>query len=154
MKFYHAIIIAIVVLFTFPAFASEPTLRLLTKNKESNISIESLRQQADIEFTIFAPFRGREVQIRGLLLDTFFQKYLSTVPERFTLIAHDDYTLTFENWQPNHWILVTHEDGKPLSLRQHGPLRLVERDYGKRDPKNLRNFNDWIWMLKAIEVLP
>jgi len=44
--------------------------------------------------------------------------------------------------------------GKPLTLRLHGPLRIIERDYGSRDPENLRNFNNWLWMLDRIEVLP
>ena len=61
--------------------------------------------------------------------------------------------LAHPGWQKNHWLVVTHEDDQPLSIRQRGPLRIVERDYGNKDPDNLRNFTDWIWMLQRIEAL-
>jgi len=29
---------------------------------------------------------------------------------------------------------------------------LVEREYTGRDVENLRDFNDWIWMIRSIEA--
>lgn len=155
MNYLQYILIALVILiFTSPVLASDEHLLLIDGQVRIELSIELLREQADTEFTLFAPYRGREVLMRGFLLDTLLQKYLSRIPQRIKLIAHDGYELTLENWQPNHWLIVTHEDGQPLSLRQQGPLRLIERSYTGRDPKNLRDFNDWIWMLQGIETLP
>jgi len=31
-------------------------------------------------------------------------------------------------------------------------VRLVEREYSGRDTENLREFNDWIWMIRSIEA--
>ncbi|QJR00661.1 hypothetical protein HIR79_15040 [Halomonas sp. PGE1] len=86
---------------------------------------------------------------RDLLLETFGE-----VPAQLRFTAWDDYDVTLGGWDDPNWILVTHHDGEPLTLRQRGPLRLVERDYGSRDPGNLRNFNDWIWMIREVEALP
>lgn len=150
----YMLIILVIMMFASPVFSSDEQLVLVDDQIRIELSIESLRKQANIEFTLFAPFRGREVRVRGFLLDTLLKKHLLRVPERIKLTAYDGYDLTFDNWQPNHWVIVTHEDGQPLSLRQQGPLRLIERDYTGRDPKNLRNFNDWVWMLRGIETLP
>jgi hypothetical protein len=154
MRYLYCILIFIILFSALPALAARETLILVDNEKQIELSMESLRAEADVEFTLFAPFRGQDVRIRGLLLESFFEKHLSRVPERIRLVADDGYELPFENWKPNHWVLVTHEDGVPLTLRTQGPIRLVERNYAGRDPKSLRNFNDWIWMLKRIEVLP
>ena len=146
--------LAVVCLYSSSIFASEELLTLVDGDRRQEISVESIRQQANLEFTMFEPFRGREVKIRGILLEQFLEKNLSSLPKKIKLIAYDDYVLVFTDWRAKHWVVVTHEDGKPLSLRNQGPLRLVERHYPGKDPKNLRDFNDWIWMLKAIETAP
>ena len=146
--------LAVVCLYSSSIFASEELLTLVDGDRRQEIPVESIRQQADLEFTMFEPFRGREVKIRGILLEQFLEKNLSSLPKKIKLIAYDDYVLVFTDWRAKHWVVVTHEDGKPLSLRNQGPLRLVERHYPGKDPKNLRDFNDWIWMLKAIETAP
>lgn len=154
MRYLYCILIFITCFSALPALADDETLVLVDNEKQIELSVESLRAEADVEFTLFAPFRGRKVRMRGILLESFFEKHLSRVPKRIRLVAYDGYELPFENWKPDHWVLVTHEDGTPLTLRRQGPLRLVEREYSGRDPKILRNFNDWVWMLKRIEVLP
>ena len=146
--------LAVICLYSSSIFASEELLTLVDGDRRQEISVESIRQQANLEFTMFEPFRGREAKIRGILLEQFLEKNLSSLPKKIKLIAYDDYVLVFTDWRAKHWVVVTHEDGKPLSLRNQGPLRLVERHYPGKDPKNLRDFNDWIWMLKAIETAP
>lgn len=136
-----------------PGFSSEGNLLLIDKDKQIELPVEELRNQAKTEFTIFAPFHKREVHMRGLLLETLLAQHLGKIPERIKLIAIDGYEVSLEDWQKNHWLVVTHEDDQPLSIRQRGPLRIVERDYGNKDPDNLRNFTDWIWMLQRIEAL-
>ena len=141
-------------LFSPSSLANENVLILVDKTTRLEIPVESVRQQADLEFIIFEPFRGRQVTIRGLFLEQLLQKHLSRVPEKIRLTAHDEYEMVFANWKSNHWVVVTHEDGKPLSLRNQGPLRLIERHYQGRDPENLRDFNDWVWMLQTIAAVP
>ncbi|GHC35238.1 hypothetical protein [Aidingimonas halophila] len=122
--------------------------------EERVIPIERLRQQADVEFSFHDPYRSREVSIRGLAFAEWVRENFDPVPERLRFAAWDDYEATLADWDDPQWVLVTHEDGRPIGLQEKGPLRLVERDYGERDPDNLRNFNDWIWMIKRIEGVP
>lgn len=116
----YTLITFVIMMFASPVFASDEPLVLVDDQIRVELSNESLRKQADIEFTLFAPFRGREVRVRGLLLDTLLKKHLLRVPERIKLIAHDGYELIFDNWQPDRWLIVTHEDGKPPLLAPTG----------------------------------
>mgnify|MGYP001553749966 CR=1 FL=1 len=152
-KVFPVISVCLLLLICSPVYGIESYLKLVDGQKRQQVPIELLREQADVEFTIFAPFRGREIKMRGVLLETVLERYLSKVPDKIKLIAHDGYALTFEQWKKKHWVIVTHEDGKVITIRQQGPLRLVEREYAGKDAKNLRNFNDWVWMLDTIEAM-
>lgn len=154
MKIVQVLFTLLVCLLPCAAVANDDVLTLVDGETRHEVTIDAIRQDADLEFTIFDPFRGREVKIRGILLEQLLDRHLSRVPSIIKLIAHDEYALVFTDWMARQWVIVTHEDGKPLSLRNQGPLRLVERQYHGRDPKNLRDFNDWVWMLKTIETLP
>lgn len=136
-----------------PLVFAEEALVLVDGERRVTIPMAALQDSGDQRFSFHAPFRGAQVEVQGHRLADVLQQYLGRTPERLQLVASNDYTVQFEQWDPDNWILVTHENGEPLSVRNHGPLRLVERDYGERDPGNLRNFTDWIWMLNRIEVL-
>lgn len=133
-------------------FASEEHLLLIDNKIQIEIPLEQLREEAKTEFIINDPFQNKELKVKGILLETLFQQYLSSSPKNIKLVAMDDYEVSLNYWQKNHWLIVTHENGIPISLRQRGPLRLVERGFNHKDQQNLRSFNDWIWMLKRIEI--
>ena len=154
MKLLKFLFFPVLLFISASVFASEGVLELTDGKRKLEVPIEEVRDQAKMEFTIYAPFRGREVRMKGILLDDLLKHYLSRIPKQIKLIAIDGYEVTFADWQPDHWIVVTHEDDNPLSLRNHGPLRLVEVSLGDKNPNNLRNFNDWLWMLQRIEILP
>ena len=68
--------------------AGDEHLVLVDDQVRIEIPVELLRKQADVELTFFAPFRGREVLMRGFLLDTLLKKYLSKIPEQIKLTPH------------------------------------------------------------------
>ena len=152
MKRLNYLLFPLLLLLANFSFASEDHLLLIDKETQIKISVDQFRDQAKTEFTINDPFQEKEIQVKGILLETLFKQYLSYIPKRFKLIALDGYEVSFSHWQKKHWLIVTHEDGQPISLRQRGPLRLIERAPNGKNPKNLRSFNDWIWMLQRIEV--
>lgn len=129
-------------------------LELRHGDERIDLPVETLREKADVTFRLHDPYRGEEVEIRGLRFRDVLETHFGTVPKSLRFVAWDDYDTTLSGWDDPNWILVTHENGEPLTLRQRGPVRLVERDYGNRDPLNLRNFNDWIWMIRRIEAVP
>lgn len=117
-------------------------------------SVAQLRERADIRFRVYDPYFGREIDIRGFVLTDWVKATFGEDVNTLTLTAMDGFTVTFEELPGANWILVTHHDGEAIGLRDKGPLRLIERDYGRRDVDNLRLFNDWIWMIERIEGAP
>ena len=153
MKLLQYLFFTFLMLGATQTYANQSKLTLVDGDTNIELSIESLRQEASTTFTFFSPFKQRNLEVKGLLLEELFQKHLSKVPKKIKLVAIDGYEVLFSNWQKKHWLIVTHEDGQPISIRQRGPLRLIERKYKNKNPKNLRDFNDWIWMLQRIEVV-
>ena len=136
------------------AQASPDHLVLKQAEQATPIAIDDLRERADQHFHFFDPYEAEEIEVRGLVFRDFLEAEYGEVPARLAFTAWDDYQVTLGDWDDPNWILVTHQNGEALGLRDRGPLRLVERDYGDRDPGNLRNFNDWVWMIRSIEALP
>ncbi|MGM0702089.1 MAG: hypothetical protein ACQEUG_06750 [Pseudomonadota bacterium] len=139
---------------TSVAVAGPDELILRQDGQETRLSISALRDQADESFTLYDPFEAEDVTMRGVAFRDFLVEHFGEVPEALAFEAWDEYRVTLEGWDDPDWVLVTHQNGEPLTLRDRGPLRLVERDYGDRDPENLRAFNDWIWMIRSIEAVP
>ncbi|MFQ3787033.1 hypothetical protein [Halomonas sp. A29] len=133
--------------------ANPEELLLRDAERETALPVEEVRARADVEFRFYDPYLADEVEIRGLVFRDLLVEQFGRVPPQLHFEAWDDYDVTLAGWDDPNWILVTHQDGEPISLRQRGPLRLVERDYGRRDPANLRNFNDWVWMIRSIEAV-
>ncbi|WP_249976662.1 hypothetical protein [Vreelandella olivaria] len=125
---------------------------MINGNETQKITISDLRQQSDTAVTLFDPYQGRDVEMRGLEFRRFLIDQFGEVPPALHFIAWDDYEVTLSGWDDPNWLMVTEEDGEPLTLRTRGPLRLVERNHGAREVESLREFNDWIWMIRSIEA--
>nr|WP_228577374.1 hypothetical protein [Halomonas sp.] len=135
------------------AQANPDTLQLRDGDRDITLSVEALRERADVEFRFYEPYLTEDTEMRGLVFRDLLIEHFGRVPPQLHFQAWDDYDVTLAGWDDPNWILVTHQNGEPISLRDRGPLRLVERDYGNRDPDNLRNFNDWVWMIRSIEAV-
>ena len=99
-----------------PSTAFAQTVKLINGDVIQEIPLSDLRAISDTSFTLYDPYQGRDVEMKGVSY------------------------------------LITFEDGDPLTIRTRGPARLVERAYNGRDIHNLRDFNDWIWMIRSIEA--
>ncbi|WP_391089249.1 hypothetical protein [Vibrio sp. NH-UV-68] len=148
----RAILLLLSLLFSIKGYAATEMIELVANNEIVRISVAELREQADTEMTIYAPYRSQDVAMKGVYVEDLLAKHFPAVPNSITLTALDGYAVKLDDWLKKHWLLVTHENGQPLTLRQHGPVRLVESSYEGRDPSNLRNFNNWIWMVVRIEA--
>ena len=134
------------------ALASPELVVFQHGEQETQLAVADLRERADVRFTFYDPYLADEVEVTGLVFRELLEEQLGEVPAQLTFTAWDDYVVTLGGWDDPNWILVTHHDGEPLGVRERGPVRLVERDYGDRDPDSLRNFNDWVWMIREIEA--
>ncbi len=140
---------------TLPTAAFAQTLNMINGDVTQNIVLSDLRTISDTTFTLYDPYKGRDVIMQGITFRSFLIDQFGDVPPALHFIAWDDYEVTLEGWDDPNWYLITTEDGDPLTIRTRGPVRLVERDYnkrGNRDVENLRDFNDWIWMIRSIEA--
>lgn len=148
--------------FVWVLLASAPALgqgwpeviELRQGSEERHLDIGVLREQADVAFTFHDPYLGEDIAIRGVELGEWARQAFGEKVERITITAVDGFEVNFDALPDPRWVLVTHHDGEPIGLGEKGPLRLVERHYGDRDLENLRNFNDWIWMIQRIEGAP
>ncbi|KDE40529.1 MAG: hypothetical protein ACK4L8_02860 [Nitrincola lacisaponensis] len=135
--------------------AESLSITLITPEGEQTITIEQLRDLAGESLEIYDPFKRETLSVRGIELPRFIEHFAATHTQASALrfVAADDYATLLNDWNQDNWLLVTHEQGQPLRLRDHGPVKLVEKQLGTRNPENLRNFNDWVWMIKQIEVV-
>lgn len=135
--------------------ADDSTVTLITPTGEKQISINELREMAGSELEIHDPFQRDNILVRGIDLITFIQHFAAehSQASHLKFTALDNYETQISQWNSGNWLLVTHEKGHSLGLRDHGPVKLVEKSLGNRNPENLRDFNDWVWMITKIEIL-
>ena len=139
---------------TLPTAAFAQALSIINGDITQKVALSDLRAMSDETFTLYDPYQGRDVEMQGLAFRTFLIEQFGEVPPALHFTAWDDYEVTLEGWDDPSWYLITAEDGDPLTIRTRGPVRLVEREYldDNRNVENLRDFNDWIWMIRSIEA--
>lgn len=138
--------------FLMPVTSVAQSIRLIDGGTVKKVDVEQLRQSSNSHFQLFDPYQGENVAMQGMPFADFLIRHFGRVPTKLRLTAWDGYEVTLGGWENPNWYLVTIENDKPLTLRSRGPVRLVERDYGNRDINSLREFNDWIWMIRSIEA--
>ncbi|WP_404377566.1 hypothetical protein [Vreelandella aquamarina] len=146
------VVLSFIMMGWLPAKADAQALSLINGESTYKIALSDLRDQSNTTFTVFDPYQGRDVEMSGMPFRDFLIEHFGEVPPTLHFTAWDDYEVSLGGWDDPTWYLVTFEDGEPLTLRSRGPIRLVEREYSGRDVDNLRDFNDWIWMIRSIEA--
>ncbi|MCO4786061.1 MAG: hypothetical protein KC467_09080 [Marinomonas atlantica] len=140
--------------FTLIAF-SQPALALVLQyqSKVVILSQQELVENSNITHEMYGPFRRQTVIYEGYNLSQFLQLHLQVDAKTVVIDAIDGYKMTLKNIDSRPLMLVLKEDGRPLSIREHGPARVIETDLGGKDVRNISLFDDWIWMIKKIEVV-
>ncbi|MGB2063735.1 MAG: hypothetical protein ACPHUL_01180 [Marinomonas gallaica] len=134
---------------------SQPALALTLQyqNKVVVFSQQELIENRNFTHKMYGPFRRQEVVYEGYDLSLFLQQNLNVNANTVVIDAIDGYKMTLKNIDSRPLMLVVKEDSKPLSIREHGPSRIIETDLGGRDARNISLFDDWVWMIKKIEVI-
>lgn len=145
---------AIFLLFTLFAFNAQASdLDIVDGDKTLSFTLATLYAEADMSTSLYAPFRKQNVEFRGFDFQKFLRDRVGKDVQTVRITAADGYEVNLGQLDTGTWMLVTHENGEPLTLKNLGPLRLIETDIGDRDPENMSLFDDWIWMLRKIEVV-
>ncbi|MCH8529565.1 MAG: hypothetical protein LAT65_01810 [Saccharospirillum sp.] len=156
MAFFRSAFISLFILVPLTAQATnhQEGILLIQGGVERTLSLSDLRDSADVATELYEPFRRDQIEIRGIRFADFVRQNFEGTPSAIELQAHDGYTIKITDWQDRNWILMTHEGERPLTLRTHGPVRLVQEDLRDRNPEILRDFIDWVWMIQRIEAKP
>lgn len=128
-------------------------ITLIQGTEQRVMNLEELHDQVNVALDIYEPFRRDQISIQGIRLADFVEQHFKGTPSSIELQAHDGYIVDITDWQDRNWILMTHENNRPLTLRTHGPVRLVEEDLRDRNPEILRDFTDWVWMIQQIRAV-
>lgn len=121
-------------------------------DRKYELNVDELAADSDFSLLMYAPFRGKEVLFEGYRLNDFLSHVTGHPVETATFYAIDGYHYKIDDIPSSSWVLVTKENGHRLTLREHGPLRLIETDLNGRTPHNLALFDNWIWMIDRIVV--
>lgn len=128
-------------------------LELVQGERHILIPIAQVRRQAHQSFVVYDPFALQKTHMQGVDLKTLLTQYFDPLPRQLRIKAWDDYSVVLSDWQFEHWVLVTAQDDQYLTLRDRGPLRLVQADSQITPPFRLRDFKEWIWMVRQIQVV-
>jgi hypothetical protein len=105
------------------------------------------------EYTTYDPYEKRRVHYKGVLLRELVGRYADPGVQAVRLLAVDDYRITLTRPEWTRWdiLLATQMDGRHLSRREKGPVKIVfpydtakDIDHKVYDPK-------WIWQITQIE---
>lgn len=104
-------------------------------------------------FELYNPWDKEVGKYTGILLDKFATYFGKDNVKQIKFIAIDDYRVEInkEFWNSERILLVTRVNGKYISLKERGPLRIMFVDYDVNKKKYEKNLPLWLWMIKKIE---
>lgn len=107
------------------------------------------------KFMVYNPWEKREDLYEGILLDDFVKMFGSSDVSKLKLIALDFYEIIFDKelYQNERILLAYKVNGKYISIRERGPMRIVFVDYDASKKKYELNLVKWLWMIKKVEFI-
>lgn len=120
---------------------------------EVHLDLESLKALPVVEFTTHTPWSTDPQTFTGVTLFNLFEA-IGASPESFVATALDDYKFTVNNLDVKRYpvIIAYLEDGKEISVRKLGPLRIMFPfdDY----PELMTHINESssVWQLLEMEL--
>lgn len=138
------------VMFLFTSYASALTVDYGERQLE--LDLNDIVAGSNYSHRMYGPFRRQEVWFEGYRFKEFLEDVTGESVDTVTVHAIDGYRSQITDIQSSSWVLVTKENGHTLSIREHGPLRLIETNLGGRSAQNISLFDDWVWMIDRIVV--
>lgn len=108
---------------------------------------------SSLKFNTFNPWEKQKDYYEGIFLNEFIKKYGKKDVKEVKIKALDDYEITFsKELYENERILLSYKvNGKYISIREKGPMRIVFVDYDASKKKYELNLPKWLWMIRSIE---
>lgn len=137
-----------------------PLVLITQEGKQYNLSTKHLFELSKQEFDATTPWTSEEHRFRGVTLYDLIKYYSKSQPNAIRLTALNDYVIEMprKEWTDYHVLMATQLDGKPISIKDKGPITIVFAR--KRSVFNflMPNINDektpyLVWFLKKIEMI-
>lgn len=128
----------------------------LTNSRDTaQFDLVALAELPQHEFSTETPWTEGKHHFRGVLLEDLLQ-YLGAQGQQITAIALNDYHTEIDRKLPefSQLLLATHFDGKPMQVRDKGPLWLMLPLSELNQLKNKRYHELLIWQLTSLDVEP
>lgn len=123
-------------------------------NGSINVTVAELEAVGLKRVTTHSPWEKGELVFEGILFRDFLEKVGLGDAEAVLVRAIDNYTQSIprKDWMEGPLLLATRQNGKPLTLRTQGPIRLVYplRDYPEYDTEIHKR--RWVWAITSIEL--
>lgn len=145
------LLILVMSLFTFNAFATDLTLIDKEGNKHS-FSQEQLLSLDQHSFATVLPWIDGTSEFSGIYVSDLVDHAKLEMPEQITFIALNDYKVSipsqdFIDFKP---IISIHKDGKTMSIREKGPYWLVYPLSEIPELNEPSTHSKMIWQIKEI----
>lgn len=122
-------------------------------NGSMTVSVAELEAIGLKRVTTHSPWEKGELVFEGILFSDFLKKVGLDDAEAVLVRAKDNYTQTIprKDWTDGPLLLATRQNGKPLTLRTQGPVRLVYPllDYPEYDTEIHKR--RWVWAITSVE---
>lgn len=126
---------------------------VIGNNGTINVSVAELEAIGLKRITTGSPWEKGRLVFEGILFRDFLKKVGLDDAEAVLVRAKDNYTQTIprEDWTNGPLLLATRQDGKPLTLRMQGPVRLVYPLFDHPAYDTEVHKSRWIWAITSIE---
>lgn len=133
----------------------QPKLKIIHGDKSVQFSPAELEHLGSYRLhTASFWYEGRRVFEGPLFRDVLKAAGIDQV-KAVRITAHDDYSqiIPQQDWLEWPTLIATREDGKPLSLKDKGPYRLIYPQNMNPELENIRYRPRWVWVIRTIEVV-
>lgn len=125
------------------------------KGGRLELDVPTIEQFGLVRYRERDPWLETDIDFTGVLVADLLDR-IGAPPTATTLhiVALDDYQVDLAIADVRRWpvLLATQSDGKPMSIVDKGPTRIVFPHTAFKDIDTLKYKDLWIWQLKTIEV--
>lgn len=121
---------------------------------EVHLDLAGLQSLPVTEFTTVTPWHEQPLHFTGVRVSTLLEAIGSDSIE-FVAVGLDDYRFTVADFDFDKYpvIIAYHQDGKPMSIRNLGPLRIIMPFSDFPELKKPLNESRSVWQLVSLELL-
>lgn len=102
---------------------------------------------------VYNSWEKRSDLYEGVFLNDLAKKYGTKDTKQIKLIALDGYNIDYskELYESQRILLSFKVNGKYISIKDKGPMRVVFVDFDSSKKSDNDNLHKWMWMIKKIE---